>query len=144
MNANAGAATEQGELRGRRVLIVEDESMVIMLMEDFLVELGCEIAAVASRLKEAHDKASALTFDLAVLDVNLNGEQTFALARGLLAAGRAIVFSTGYGASTLPHELRHVPILQKPFQQEDLERALRAALALRAAAAPQREAEPQS
>jgi CheY-like chemotaxis protein len=144
MNANAGAATGQGEVRGRRVLIVEDESMVIMLMEDFLAELGCEIVAVASRLKEAHDKASRLTFDLAVLDVNLNGEQTFALARELLAAGRAIVFSTGYGAGTLPLELRHVPILQKPFQQEDLERALRAALALRAAAAPMREVEPQS
>jgi CheY-like chemotaxis protein len=124
------------DLRSRRVLIVEDEFMVMMLMQDFLGDIGCEVVDVASRLEEAHDKARTLAFDVAVLDVNLNGQQTFALAQAILALGRPVVFSTGYGAGTLPPDLRHVPILQKPFHQEDLERALRAALAGRVASVP--------
>jgi DNA-binding response OmpR family regulator len=123
---NAGAIAE---LRGRRILIIEDESMVTMLLQDFLDEIGCEVVGVASRIKEARAKVDSVGFDAAILDVNLNGQQTFAIGRELLARGRVIVFATGYGAGTLPPELRHVPVLQKPFQQEDLERALRIALA---------------
>jgi len=119
------------DLTGRRVLIVEDESMVTMLLQDFLEDIGCEVAGVASRLKEAFAKIDALTFDVAILDVNLNGEQTLPVAEALLAAGRAIVFATGYAATTVPSQLAAVPILQKPFQQQDLERALRAALQAR-------------
>ena len=115
-------------LAGRRVLVVEDESMVTMLLQDFLEDMGCEVAGVASRLKEALEKIDALTFDVAILDVNLNGQQTLPVAQALLGRGRAIVFATGYGATTVPPEFRAVPILQKPFQQQDLERALRAAL----------------
>jgi len=115
-------------LAGRRVLVVEDESMVTMLLQDFLEDMGCEVAGVASRLKEALEKIDALAFDVAILDVNLNGQQTLPVAQALLARGRAIVFATGYAATSVPPELRAVPILQKPFQQQDLERALRAAL----------------
>jgi CheY-like chemotaxis protein len=115
-------------LAGRRVLVVEDESMVIMLLQDFLEDMGCEVAGIASRLKEALEKIDALAFDVAILDVNLNGQQTLPVAQALLARGRAIVFATGYAATSVPPELRGVPILQKPFQQQDLERALRAAL----------------
>ena len=117
-------------LAGRRVLVVEDESMVTMLLQDFLEDMGCEVAGVASRLKEALEKIESATFDVAILDVNLNGQQTLPVAQGLLARGRAFVFATGYGATTVPPELRAVPILQKPFQQQDLERALRAALGI--------------
>jgi CheY-like chemotaxis protein len=120
-------------LAGRRVLVVEDESMVTMLLQDFLEDMGCEIVGVASRLKEALEKSDTLTFDVAVLDVNLNGQQTLPVAQALLARGRAFVFATGYAATTVPAEFRAVPILQKPFQQEDLERALRAALAVSSA-----------
>ena len=123
-----GTSTSPG-LAGRRVLVVEDESMVTMLLQDFLEDMGCEVAGVASRLKEAMEKIESVTFDVAILDVNLNGQQTLPVAQALLASGRAIVFATGYAATTVPAELRAVPILQKPFQQEDLERALRAALA---------------
>ena len=115
-------------LAGRRVLVVEDESMVTMLLQDFLEDLGCEVAGIASRLKEALEKIDALTFDVAILDVNLNGQQTLPVAQALLERGRAIVFATGYAATSVPPELRAVPILQKPFRQQDLERALRAAL----------------
>lgn len=133
MTEHAGTVSD---LRGRRVLVVEDESMVTMLMRDFLDDIGCAVAGVAARLEEANDTAGALAFDVAILDVNLNGQQTFTLARAILAQGRAVVFSTGYGAGTLPPDLRHVPTLQKPFLQQDLERALRAALAAATASFP--------
>jgi CheY-like chemotaxis protein len=115
-------------LAGRRVLVVEDESMVIMLLQDFLEDMGCEVAGVASRLKEALEKIDSVVFDVAILDVNLDGQQTLPVAQVLLARGRAMVFATGYAATTVPAAFRAVPILQKPFQQQDLERALRAAL----------------
>jgi CheY-like chemotaxis protein len=117
-------------LAGRRVLVVEDESMVTMLLQDFLEDMGCAVVGVASRLKEAMEKIDSLTFDVAILDVNLNGQQTLPVAQALLASGRAVVFATGYAATTVPPEFRAVPILQKPFQQQDLARALRAALGI--------------
>jgi CheY-like chemotaxis protein len=122
------------DLTGRRVLIVEDEWMVTMLLQDFLGEMGCDVVGAASRLKEAFEKIDALTFDVAILDVNLDGEQTLPVAEALLAAGRAIVFATGYAATTVPPKFAGVPILQKPFQQQELERALRAALQARGSA----------
>ena len=115
-------------LAGRRVLVVEDESMVTMLLQDFLEDMGCEVVGVASRLEEALEKIDTLTFDVAILDVNLNGQQTLPVAQALRARGRAFVFATGYAATTMAAEFRTAPILQKPFQQEDLERALRSAL----------------
>jgi CheY-like chemotaxis protein len=69
------------ELTGRRVLLIEDEALVMMLLEDTLAETGCEIAGVASRVDEALEKANSLSFDVAVLDVNLNRRQTFDVAR---------------------------------------------------------------
>jgi len=119
----------QSELAGRRVLVVEDEYMVTMLLQDLLEQIGCEVAGAASRLGEAIDKADTLAFDVAILDVNLNGESTFSLADTLLGRGRALVFATGYGAASLPPNLRSLPILQKPFQQEELAEALSQALA---------------
>jgi len=132
MAAEHDGTMAEGGLRGRRILIVEDESMVVMLLEDFLGDIGCEVVGVGSRLEEALAHVEMLEFDAAILDVNLDGQQTFALARDIVGRGRAVVFSTGYGASTLPPDLRNVPVLQKPFHQEDLERTLQAALGGRA------------
>lgn len=110
------------------VLIIEDESMVAMLIEDMFGELGWEIAGIASRFDEAMDKVSSLSFDLAILDVNLNGQQTYPVAEKLRRNGTPFIFATGYGASSLPSSMRGVPVLSKPFNQHDLERALNAAL----------------
>lgn len=116
------------DLAGRRVFVVEDEALVMMLLEDSLVDAGCEIAGIASRVDEALAKAAALPYDVAVLDVNLNGRQTFEVARCIAERGIPYVFATGYGPASLLADFRHVPILQKPFQQQDLETALRQAL----------------
>ena len=116
------------ELAGRRVLVIEDESFVLMLLEDTLAEIGCEVAGTASRVGEALDKVGSLSFDVAILDVNLNGSQTLEVAARLAQAAVPFVFATGYGAAGLLSHFEGVPILQKPFQQSDLEQALRAAL----------------
>lgn len=117
-----------GDLTGRRVLIVEDESMVAMLLQDTLTDIGCEVVAIASRFDDAMEKATALSFDVAILDVNLNGRNTFAIAESLHARGIAVLFATGYGAAGLPPSLQSSVVLRKPFRQRDLERALQAAL----------------
>jgi CheY-like chemotaxis protein len=121
----AVAATE---LAGLRVFVIEDESMVAMLLQDMLAEIGCEVIGFASRFNDAVEKAKSLAFEVAILDVNLNGRHTFSIADSLAERGVAFVVATGYGTTSLPESLHRVPILQKPFRQQDLQRALRAAM----------------
>jgi CheY-like chemotaxis protein len=118
---------KRDELAGLRVIVIEDESMISMLLQDMLEEAGCNVVGTASRLHEAVEKAKSLSFDLAVLDVNLNGERSFPVAELLSERGVGFIFVTGYGATSLPPSFKAVPVLQKPFLQADLERALRAA-----------------
>jgi len=113
---------------GLRVLIVEDESMVTMLIEDFLADMGCAVAGVASGLDEALSSVSSLDFDVAILDVNLNGVQSYPVAQVLRERGIPFVMATGYGAAGLPQAFQSVPTVGKPFQQWQLERAIRAAV----------------
>jgi len=116
------------DLSGRRVFVVEDESLVTMLIEDTLADIGCEIAGLASRFNDAMEKAQSLAFDVAILDVNLNGQHTFPIAMALTERGLPFVFATGYGVSKLPTAFQAIPVLQKPFQQRALEQALRTVL----------------
>jgi CheY-like chemotaxis protein len=116
-------------LAGRRVFVIEDESMVMMLLQDMLEDIGCVVVGSASRIAEATEKARSLAFDVAILDVNLNGVRTFPVAAALAERGLGFVFATGYGTANLPPEFAGTPVLQKPFEQQELERALRAALA---------------
>lgn len=111
----------------RRVLIVEDETIVAMLIEDMAAELGYEVAGLASRADTALELARDLRIDCAILDMNLNGQDSYSIAEMLNARGVPFVFATGYSTAELPAALRNVPILQKPFESRDLERALLAA-----------------
>ena len=120
--------TPTNDLAGRRVLLVEDESLIAMLLEDILSDIGCEVAGLASRLQVAMEMANSLDFDIAILDVNLHGQRTIPIAQALIDRRKPFVFATGYGATSLPAQMEGVPILHKPFQQHDLEQALRAAL----------------
>ena len=124
--------TQSDVLAGRRVVVIEDESLLVMLLEDFLESIGCVVAGVASRFQAALEMAQALSFDVAILDVNLNGRQSFPIAEALVGRSLPFVFATGYGAATLPPSLQGAPVLQKPFQQRQLEQALRQALGERA------------
>ena len=113
------------------ILIIEDESLVMMLIEDTLVDLGCAIAGTASRVDDAMAKVSSLNFDAAILDVNLNGVESFPIAEKLLERGIPFVFATGYGQAGIPESLRGIPTLAKPFRQNDLKGALALAFASR-------------
>jgi CheY-like chemotaxis protein len=108
----------------KRVLLIEDEAIVAMLVEDMLDELGFEVAASASRLSEAVRLAQSETVDLAVLDVNLNGERSYPVADALRARSIPFVFVTGYGADGLEERFALTPTMQKPFQLIDLKDVL--------------------
>jgi CheY-like chemotaxis protein len=112
------------KLAGLRVLVVEDEMMVSMLIEDMLAELGCEVVGPASRLDEALSLAKEAELDCAVLDVNLGGQPIFPLADLLRERGRPFAFATGYGDAGLRDVDKGSPVLQKPFREGDLARVL--------------------
>jgi CheY-like chemotaxis protein len=126
--ADLSAADKEINLKGRRVLVVEDDPMVAMLLVDMLDAIGCETVAVASRLEDALEKAQCLSFDLAILDVNLAGANTFHVAELLSKRAISFIFATGYGNVHLPADLANAPVLQKPFVERDVARALRRAI----------------
>jgi CheY-like chemotaxis protein len=105
-------------------LIVEDEIMIRMLLEDMLQDLGYGIAASAGGLDEAVRLARDTEFDVAILDVNLNGDSVYPVADVLMERGVPFVFSTGYSDRGLPEPYRGHPTLQKPFQLDNLDQAL--------------------
>lgn len=112
---------------GIRVLVVEDEALVAMLLEEFLEQIGCKIIATAPRLSEAIDKARTLPIDMALLDINLAGELSYPVAEILKARDIPFIFATGYGTLGLPPEMRDIPVLPKPFQITQLVDAMRLA-----------------
>lgn len=112
------------ELQGLRVLVVEDEMMVSMLIEDMLTDLGCTVIGPASRLDEAIELVNGTQIDCAVLDVNLGGQPIFPLADLLREKGAPFTFATGYGDAGLRDVDKGSPVLQKPFREGDLARVL--------------------
>ncbi|QBZ90286.1 response regulator [Pseudomonas viciae] len=114
---------------GVRVLVVEDEGAIAMMIEEMLDEFGCEVVASVARLVTALEIASSAEIDLAILDVNLAGERVFPVAEILRDRGIPMVFSTGYGASGLPSDFAQHLVLHKPFSQSALQQKV--ALALR-------------
>ncbi len=107
-------------LNGRRVLLVEDESIVAMMAEDMLLDLGCEVF-VAMRLDQGLTYARTQTFDIAVLDVNLGNARSFPIADLLLENGTPLLFATGYGHQGLEPSYRTIPVLQKPYLEAEME-----------------------
>ncbi|MDX7951773.1 response regulator [Lichenihabitans sp. Uapishka_5] len=107
-----------------RVLVVEDEMMVAMLVEDMLVEMGYRVVGPAYRLSDGLRLAQSETIDFAVLDVNLNGARSFPIAAVLVDRGIPFVFATGYGYSGVELEYPGVPVISKPFTLGRLNDAL--------------------
>jgi CheY-like chemotaxis protein len=108
----------------RRVLVVEDEMLIGMLLEDMLTDMGHVVVGVAPRVNDALAAVQKEAFDLAILDVHLNGQAVFPVAEALIERGIPFVFATGYGERGLPDQYRTRPILQKPFARNDLEKIL--------------------
>jgi CheY-like chemotaxis protein len=114
----------------RRIFLVEDESLVAMMIEAMIEELGGSVAGTRSNAPEAlaFVAASHAAIDIAVLDLNLGGKHSYDIAAALLERGIPVVFSTGYDDGAIPAEWRHVPRLSKPFQLNELAQALDTAL----------------
>ncbi len=106
----------------QRILIVEDEIVVALFLEDVLADFGYEVAGVVNHLDEA--MAREPDYDIALLDVHINGRSVFDFADMLASRDIPFVFATGYGERGIPEHHRGRPVLQKPFQPEDLRRIL--------------------
>jgi CheY-like chemotaxis protein len=112
-------------MKALRVLLVEDEGLVAMMLEDLIADLGCEVAGslatVASALAWIEAGGAA---DIALLDVNLSGEPVYPVAEALQARGVPFAFATGYGEGHDPR-FKDTPLLGKPIRQERLEALLK-------------------
>lgn len=108
------------ELQGRRILVVEDEALVAMLLEDALIDAGCSVLGPCASV----DKALALLRqerpDAAVIDLNLGGETSGPVADALAENGVPFLVATGYGAEGLPPGHESVPVLTKPYDPAEL------------------------
>jgi two-component SAPR family response regulator len=117
------------EKRTCRVLVVEDEAMIALLVEDMVLEFGSEVVGPAAKFDEAMKLAREAEIDAAILDVNLGGQVIFPVAAALEERGIAFIFATGYGTNALPARYRASPTLPKPFTYEKLATELRKILA---------------
>lgn len=115
-------------LTDRRVLVVEDESLVAMLLETMLEDMGCLTVGPASSVEEGLRLVGEEQMDAALLDVNVGGTPVFPVAEALEARGIPLVFSTGYGEGGLPENWRGRPTVQKPFTEAVIRDALMKAL----------------
>jgi len=103
-----------------RFLVVEDEMMVLLMIEDMLGDLGCEVVASAATAQQALELIATQSFDAALLDMNLNGEKSDRVAEALVARGVPFIFCTGSSALDVAPEFRDHLILSKPFSYDDL------------------------
>jgi CheY-like chemotaxis protein len=113
--------------RKRRILVVEDEAMISMLLEDMVLDCGAEIVGPVAKFDDALELAHRAEFEVAVLDLNLNGTLSYPIAEVIRERGIPVIFATGYGADGLLDRFRDCPTLQKPFSQQDFAEAVAAA-----------------
>jgi CheY-like chemotaxis protein len=111
----------------RSVLIVEDESLISMMLEDFLESLGHRVAGTCETVVEALERVEQGGFDVAIIDVNLNGERVWPVADRLAARGIPYVLATGGHIDPPPAAHAGVPVLSKPFTLDAIEPLLAAA-----------------
>ncbi len=107
-----------------RVLIVEDEMTIALLLEEMVEELGYEVAGLAMRLPQAVELARTRALDLAILDVNLDGHMSYPVAEILEKRGVPYVFATGYGSGGIEPGYRNGIIIKKPYLMDDIRVAI--------------------
>jgi CheY-like chemotaxis protein len=122
-----GTSSIQISERKHRILVVEDEAMISMLLEDMVLDCGGEIVGPVARFDDALELAHKAEFGVAVLDLNLNGTLSYPIADVIRERGIPVIFATGYGANGLLDRFRDCPTLQKPFSQQDFAQAVAAA-----------------
>jgi CheY-like chemotaxis protein len=107
-------------LEGKRILVVEDEPLVAMLLEEMLLDLGCEVVGPAYSIAQAARLAQEEVLDAAVLDVNVNGEMSHSVAAILHARAIPFAFATGYGSAAGAADSATAPVLHKPYPASKL------------------------
>ena len=111
-------------LSGRNILIIEDEMLILMMIEDMLADLGCESISVASKIGQATTLIDDQVFDAAMLDMNLNGIESYPIADALAAHDVPYFFSTGNSLTNVKDGYRDQDVLKKPFTFEQLSNML--------------------
>ena len=109
-----------GTLAGMRVMVVEDELLVAMLIEEMLIDEGCTIVGPFSNLADALRAAAEVMVDVAVLDVNLRGEKVYPVATLLAQRGIPFLLLSGYGNDAIPYDHPDWRAFSKPFQAAEL------------------------
>ena len=121
---NRVSQAQSSATASRRILIVEDEVLIAMVLEDVLDMLGHQVVGTPSTFAEAEAAITAGGFDLAILDVNLGHDPVFPLADRLQSAGTPIIFATGSHRDSLPPRFAAAPVLEKPYAVQAVETAL--------------------
>jgi CheY-like chemotaxis protein len=111
-------------LSGRSILIIEDEMLILMMIEDMLADLGCESITVASKIGQAITLIDDQVFDAAMLDLNLNGMESYPIADALTARDVPYFFSTGNSLTNVKDGYRDQDVLKKPFTFDQLSNVL--------------------
>jgi CheY-like chemotaxis protein len=112
------------------ILIVEDEPLISMMLEDFLLSLGHDVAAICEDVEEALTAIEKQRFDIAILDVNLKGENVWPVATRLREMAIPFVLASGGHVVPPPPEFASAPLLAKPYTIDRVEPALEQAFAL--------------
>jgi two-component SAPR family response regulator len=113
------------QIARRRILVVEDEMLIALMIEDAVQESGGEIVGPVATLEKALKLAEEGEFDAAILDVTIRGGKVYPVAEALLARGIPFVFASGYGDWAFPEGLRDKPRMIKPFTAAALEEQIR-------------------
>lgn len=122
-------AADKADLKGRRILVVEDSPVVGPFTADLLGELGYEVVGPAPNMAAARELVEAGEFDAALMDIHIRGERVFPLCEMLEARGLPFVFTSGYADRSMPEKWEERPRLQKPYTLDQIERALSALFA---------------
>ena len=113
----------------RCILIVEDEPLISMMLEDFIMSLGHDVAGPCESVSQALEAVRDLTFDLAILDVNLKGESVWPVATALREKGVPFVLASGGHVEPPPAEFADTPMIEKPYTIDRVSPMIDAALA---------------
>jgi len=111
-----------------RIPLVEDEALIALMLEDMVEGMGCAVTGLAPRISLGVSMADTGQFDVAILDVNVAGENIEPVADRLMAKGVPFLFATGYGEAGVPLRHRGRPVVVKPFRTDQLEAAIQKAM----------------
>jgi CheY-like chemotaxis protein len=121
---------QRGIIKSKRALIIEDESLMSLLLEYLLQVLGYTVVGMCPSIEESVSFIEKEQFDFAVVDINLRGSDAYSVADKLTDSGIPFIFSTGYDIVKLLKPYREYPTLHKPYELKSLKTALEQLLSL--------------